>query len=119
METAIAARPMVYKEARECVDNINANMNDVRHLVYDLYTREGWSALGHKTWRECVTGEKQEEVMDNTKAVEAKMDQYLKQQAAQQYASQQYCGTTLTLKSPPTPDEEPNKKLLLLEEDEL
>ena len=57
METAIAARPMVYKEARECVDNINANMNDVRHLVYDLYTREGWSALGHKTWRECVTAE--------------------------------------------------------------
>ena len=57
METAIAARPMVYKEARECVDNINANMNDVRHLVYDLYTREGWTALGHKTWRECVTAE--------------------------------------------------------------
>ena len=57
MENAITARPMVYKEARECADRINENMNDIRHLVYDLYMREGWSALGHKTWRDCVTTE--------------------------------------------------------------
>ncbi len=57
METAITARPMVYKEARECADRINKNMNDVRHLVYDLYTRDGWTALGYQSWRECVTAE--------------------------------------------------------------
>ena len=50
-------KPMIYKEARECVDRINADLHDVRSLVYDLYIREGWSALGHKTWRECVTAE--------------------------------------------------------------
>jgi hypothetical protein len=32
-------------------------MNDVRQLVYDLYTRDGWSALGYQSWRECVTME--------------------------------------------------------------
>jgi hypothetical protein len=28
-----------------------------RHLVLELYEREGWSALGYNTWRECVTAE--------------------------------------------------------------
>lgn len=57
MENAIAIRPMIYKEAREVVDKINSNMNNVRHLVLDLYEREGWSALGYASWRECVTAE--------------------------------------------------------------
>lgn len=57
MENAIEIRPMIYKEAREVVDKINANMNNVRYLVLDLYEREGWSALGYKSWRECVTAE--------------------------------------------------------------
>lgn len=48
---------MIYKEARECVDRINTNMNDVRHLVLDLYERDGWTALGYKTWRECAAAE--------------------------------------------------------------
>jgi len=50
-------RLMIYKEARECVDEINSSMNNVRHLVLDLYDREGWTALGYQSWRECVTGE--------------------------------------------------------------
>jgi len=57
MENAIEIRPMIYKEAREVVDKINANMNNVRYLVLDLYEREGWSALGYGSWRECVTAE--------------------------------------------------------------
>jgi hypothetical protein len=32
-------------------------MNNVRYLVLDLYEREGWSALGYGSWRECVTAE--------------------------------------------------------------
>jgi hypothetical protein len=57
MENAIAIRPMIYKEAREAVDQINSNMNNVRYLVLDLYEREGWVALGYQSWRECVTAE--------------------------------------------------------------
>ncbi|MEI7636016.1 MAG: hypothetical protein WCJ37_01810 [Syntrophus sp. (in: bacteria)] len=57
MNAAIAIRPMIHKEARECVDKINANMNNVRALILDLYERDGWTALGYETWRECVTAE--------------------------------------------------------------
>jgi hypothetical protein len=32
-------------------------MNNVRELVLVLYEREGWTALGYKNWRECVTAE--------------------------------------------------------------
>ena len=56
-ETAIAIRPMIYKEARECVDKINTNMNNVRHLILDLHDRKGWEALGYTNWRDCVTAE--------------------------------------------------------------
>ena len=57
MEIAIVKNNMIYKEARECADRINANMNNVRGLVLDLYEREGWTALGYGSWRECVTAE--------------------------------------------------------------
>jgi hypothetical protein len=57
MENAVAIKPMIYKEAREVVDQINSNMNNVRYLVLDLYEREGWTALGYASWRECVTAE--------------------------------------------------------------
>jgi len=40
-KTVIAVRPMIYKEARECVDDINTNMNSFRALILDLYEREG------------------------------------------------------------------------------
>jgi hypothetical protein len=57
MENAIVIRPMIYKEARECADNISSNMNNVRQLILELYDRKGWDALGYKSWRECVTAE--------------------------------------------------------------
>jgi hypothetical protein len=57
MEIAIVKNNMIYKEARECADKINANMNNVRGLVLELYERKGWAALGYGTWRECVTAE--------------------------------------------------------------
>lgn len=56
-ETAIAIRPMIFKEARECADKINAGINNVRKNVVDLHDRDGWSALGYATWNECVDGE--------------------------------------------------------------
>lgn len=53
----LAIRPMIHTEARECVDKIKSNMTNVRHLILDLYERDGWSALGYESWRECVTAE--------------------------------------------------------------
>jgi hypothetical protein len=53
-------RPMIYKEARECVDKINANLSSVRSLVLELHDRDGWSALGYSTWTECVQKEFQQ-----------------------------------------------------------
>lgn len=55
--TIIAVRPMIYSEAKECVNQINANMTNIRFLVLDLYERKGWAALGYQSWRECVTAE--------------------------------------------------------------
>jgi hypothetical protein len=55
--TIIAVRPMIYSEAKECVNQINANMTNIRSLVLDLYERKGWDALGYESWRECVTAE--------------------------------------------------------------
>ncbi len=53
--------PVVHRmtdpEAKECVAKINANMNNVRKLVLELYEREGWTAMGYQSWRECVTAE--------------------------------------------------------------
>jgi len=55
--TIIAVRPMIYSEAKECVNQINANMTNIRSLVLDLYERKGWDALGYESWRECVVKE--------------------------------------------------------------
>lgn len=52
-----AKRPMIYKEAQECVDQINANLTNVRQLVVELHDRDGWTALGHASWTECVQKE--------------------------------------------------------------
>lgn len=57
MENAIAIRPMIYKEARECADRINAGINNVRRDVVELHDRDGWEALGYKDWTECVQQE--------------------------------------------------------------
>jgi hypothetical protein len=53
----VAMRIMDAKEARDYVKQINANMTNVRQLVIELHDREGWSALGHTTWEECVEKE--------------------------------------------------------------
>ena len=57
METALAKKMMIYTEAKECVNQINANMTNIRGLVLDLYERKGWDALGYGSWRECVVKE--------------------------------------------------------------
>lgn len=56
----ITTRPMVYKEARECADQINSNLTNIRQLVVDLHDRDGWSALGYANWTECVNKEFQQ-----------------------------------------------------------
>lgn len=48
---------MLYKEAKEIVNKINAHINDVRALILELYEGEGWTSLGYENWRECVTAE--------------------------------------------------------------
>jgi hypothetical protein len=53
----LTIRKMTDKEARECVVKINTNMTNIRSLVLELYEREGWSAMGYASWRECVTAE--------------------------------------------------------------
>lgn len=53
----VAIRRMTDKEARACVAKINDNMTNIRSLVLELYEREGWSAMGYASWRECVTAE--------------------------------------------------------------
>lgn len=50
-------RPMTYDEARECADKIKVNLNNIRQLVFDLHDREGWSALGYASLKECVRKE--------------------------------------------------------------
>ncbi|MFA5377573.1 MAG: hypothetical protein WC455_17615 [Dehalococcoidia bacterium] len=53
----ITKRMMTDREARECVEKINADMNNIRSLVLELYEREGWAAMGYQSWRECVVAE--------------------------------------------------------------
>ncbi len=53
----LTPRPMIYKEARECADRINAGINNIRKDVVELHDRDGWSALGYKDWTECVQQE--------------------------------------------------------------
>jgi len=48
---------MIYKEARECVDKINANLTNIRQLLLTLYERQGWDALGYRNWQECIKKE--------------------------------------------------------------
>lgn len=48
---------MIYAEARECADQINFNVINIRRLIVELHDRDGYTALGHKTWEECVQRE--------------------------------------------------------------
>jgi hypothetical protein len=54
---SLTIRKMTDKEARECVVKINTSMTNIRSLVLELYEREGWSAMGYASWRDCVTAE--------------------------------------------------------------
>lgn len=49
--------PMTVTEARTCAAKIRAGLEGTRALVLDLYQREGWRALGYRSWRDCVTTE--------------------------------------------------------------
>ena len=53
----ILAQPMTSEEAQTCIAEINKNLKNTRTLLFDLYEREGWRALGYASWRECVTAE--------------------------------------------------------------
>lgn len=56
----LTIRKMTDAEARECVSKINNNITNIRSLVLELYEREGWSAMGYASWRECVAAEFQQ-----------------------------------------------------------
>lgn len=54
---AIKRPDMNIEEARATCDTIRRGLDEVRGLVLDLHDRNGWSALGYKSWRECVVAE--------------------------------------------------------------
>jgi len=55
--TDIVQIMMDAEEARDCIDQINENLKDTRELLWELYERKGWKALGYDSWRTCVTSE--------------------------------------------------------------
>jgi hypothetical protein len=48
---------MSEREARACVTRIRSGIEGVRKAVLELHEGEGWRALGHGSWRECVVKE--------------------------------------------------------------
>lgn len=44
-------------EARRIIDEIRDHLESARNLLYQLYTGEGWLALGYESWRQCVMNE--------------------------------------------------------------
>lgn len=44
-------------EARDIVGKIREAMDNSRAWLAELHEREGWKALGYKSWRECVVAE--------------------------------------------------------------
>jgi len=48
---------MAEDEARAAVVAVRRHFDSARQLLLDLYEREGWRALGHASWRACVTAE--------------------------------------------------------------
>jgi len=47
--------PMTVDEATNCLNAIEAKTNDLKELVYDLWSRKGYEALGYTSFNECVT----------------------------------------------------------------
>lgn len=50
-------RMMTQPEARECADQIREHFTEAKILILELHDRNGWKALGYKSWTECVRGE--------------------------------------------------------------
>lgn len=53
----IAIQPMTAKEARKSADQINEAIEGARLQILEFYERDGWKALGYRSWRKCVTKE--------------------------------------------------------------
>ena len=48
---------MTEQEAREAISDIRSGINSVRGRVYELDSRKGWKALGHRSFTACCTEE--------------------------------------------------------------
>lgn len=48
---------MTEQEARKAITEIKTGINSVRSRLYDLDSRKGWKALGHKSFKACCLGE--------------------------------------------------------------
>jgi hypothetical protein len=48
---------MTEDEAKDAVNRINQHVGRIRSLLLDMYERQGWRALGYKSWRACVAAE--------------------------------------------------------------
>ena len=55
--TATVLVRMTAEEARECVSDIKAGIQNVGRRLLDLYERDGWLALGYDNWRMCAEEE--------------------------------------------------------------
>ena len=51
------ALQMTEQEAREAISDIRSGINSVRGRVYELDSRKGWKALGHRSFTACCTEE--------------------------------------------------------------
>ncbi len=50
-------KPMSRAEAQTCLSVVKISLDNARAALLELYTREGWRALGHASWRACVMAE--------------------------------------------------------------
>lgn len=51
---------MSEQEARQCVEGIKQGFVNLRRQIWELYEREGWKALGYKSFRQCILIELEE-----------------------------------------------------------
>lgn len=57
IQTDTAIVLMTPNEARDCITQIRASLDNLRQQAWELKTREGWRALGYTSWRACVLSE--------------------------------------------------------------
>ena len=53
----VAVVPMRQDEAQKAVETIKGNLDSAGRLALELRRREGWKALGYKSWGSCAYGE--------------------------------------------------------------